>query len=514
MSNDVSGIRQHGPSASPPLAWVWHRDLDRIPGTGGRTWFLAVVVAATIALYYVVYEGGAVSPLLLAQYHMPFTFYVYMVVIGNAAGAFASLIGGLGDRIGRANLVVWGLLVTGVLQLVVVPHMPTKVTFAVVTIAIYFVEGIVLVATPALIRDFSPQLGRGKAMGFWTLGPVAGSLLVSGVTGGALPVFGTWQSQYVISGAVCLGVWLIALFGLRELSPELRSQLMVSQRDRALIEARVRGIDVRAATASPWRQMLRWNIVGSAFAISVFLLIYYAAVGFFTLYFTTIFGLSTAQANGINAAFWAVNCVILVVVGIVSDLVRVRKPFMVLGAALAIASLIAFLTRATHPDTSYGTLILLTSLIAAGLGIAYAPWMASFTETVEARNPALMATGLAVWGWILRIVIAVSTALIPVVVTTVSILVEAPAVLAKVPKSGPVPPALSARVAEIKAAAAASPHQWQIWWWVCVGGLVVFVPFIFGMTGYWRTRSARRAADEHETRVQAELARYTADEQA
>ncbi len=34
------------------------------------------------------------------------------------------------------------------------------------------VEGIILVATPALIRDFSPQVGRGAAMAFWTMGPV------------------------------------------------------------------------------------------------------------------------------------------------------------------------------------------------------------------------------------------------------------------------------------------------------------------------------------------------------
>ncbi len=32
--------------------------------------------------------------------------------------------------------------------------------------------------------------------------------------------------------------------------------------------------------------------------------------------------------------------------------------------------------------------------------MAYTPWMASFTEIVEARNPALTATGLAIWGWI------------------------------------------------------------------------------------------------------------------
>src|ERR1700735_5686826 len=63
------------------------------------------------------------------------------------------------------------------------------------------------------------------------------------------------------------------------------------------------------------------------------------------------------------------------------------------------------------------------ALLSLGLGIAFAPWMASFTETVEARNPALTATGLAIWGWIQRIVVFVSFLIIPAVVSTVTPLV-------------------------------------------------------------------------------------------
>ena len=48
-------------------------------------------------------------------------------------------------------------------------------------------EGICLVATPALIRDFSPQVGRATAMGFWTSGPVIGSLIVSVVGSATIP---------------------------------------------------------------------------------------------------------------------------------------------------------------------------------------------------------------------------------------------------------------------------------------------------------------------------------------
>ena len=48
--------------------------------------------------------------------------------------------------------------------------------------------------------------------------------------------------------------------------------------------------------------------------------------------------------------------------------------------------------------------------------MAYSPWMASFTETVEARNPALTATGLAIWGWIVRVVVFVAYLILPQVV--------------------------------------------------------------------------------------------------
>ena len=103
------------------------------------------------------------------------------------------------------------------------------------------VEGVVLVATPALIRDFSPQLGRAGAMGFWTMGPVLGSLLVTEVSSHTLASHPDWQFQFHVCGARRTAVALITLVGLRELSPRLRDQLMVSIRDRALIEARAAG---------------------------------------------------------------------------------------------------------------------------------------------------------------------------------------------------------------------------------------------------------------------------------
>jgi len=58
------------------------------------------------------------------------------------------------------------------------------------------------------------------------------------------------------------------------------------------------------------------------------------------------------------------------------------------------------------------------------IGLTYTPWMAAYTEAVEAHNPALSATGLAVWGWVLRIVVALSFIVLPRVITTSTTLVD------------------------------------------------------------------------------------------
>lgn len=50
--------------------------------------------------------------------------------------------------------------------------------------------------------------------------------------------------------------------------------------------------------------------------------------------------------------------------------------------------------------------------------------MASFTETVEKHNPAATATGLAVWGWVIRAVLAVAFVILPFVVSAATPLID------------------------------------------------------------------------------------------
>src|SRR5262249_3068454 len=152
----------------PRGSWLWNRQLEHYPDTGMRVVYLSITVLATVMLYYELYVGGSVATLLLANLRMTFSFYVVILAFGNLLGAFGALAAGLADRWARASVVVAGLLVGAVFVGFFIPAATSKWAFGIETFAVSIVEGICLVATPALIRDFSPQVGRATAMGFWT----------------------------------------------------------------------------------------------------------------------------------------------------------------------------------------------------------------------------------------------------------------------------------------------------------------------------------------------------------
>jgi MFS family permease len=610
-------------------SWLFNRQLDSYPETRARIFYLALVVVATITLYYELYVNGSVSTLMLANLNMSFTFFVITLALGNLLGAFGSLFAGLTDRYGRANLVVLGLLFAGLFTEFAIPYATDKYVFTAETFLVGIVEGICLVATPALIRDFSPQVGRGTAMGFWTAGPVLGSLVVAVVGSATIPALITstrfWTHEYRICGWVGLAVFVLALAGLRELSPQLRDQLMVTMRDRALIEARAKGLDIEALLKNHWKQLMKVDIIVSALAVSVMLLVYYALVAFMVIYVTSVFGYSLNEANNLGYWAWSFNAGAVILAGLLSDRLRVRKPFMVIGGVGAAVMIVLFLLQAkagAHP--SFGTMAALVALMLFFLGVAYTPWMASYTETVEARNPAATAAGLAIWGWIIRVVVFASFLFVPVVVNTVTPIVSYgstvsadlaaypslawagthPAVVTEATKLAPqladaakfapelavlsanqalfaqaatyppgqvpaglqaqlvaaagggaqgvsilttisanqpaiqsviaaapqltqlkpyaaeltaltkVPPAVAAYVQargpQVASALAKSPGQWRTWYWVCFGGIVFFLLSIPLLRGRWRPSDAKRDQDEHEARMEAELAKIGA----
>lgn len=437
-----------------------HRSLEHYPSNSWRIWYLALAVIATIMLYYESYVLPSVAPLVLHTFGLSVSSYALILLGSNLIGALSAIFGSLSDRIGRSNLIVYGLLITG-LGTLGISFTRSLGAFLALIFVLGFIEGIILVATPALVRDFSPRLGRALAMGFWTVGPVGGSVLATVVASQSLPAYGTWQSQYVIAGIVGLVIFLACFLFLRELSPGMRDQVMNTVQEKGLVESRAATIDVEKAIEHPWRQMLNPRLMVSALGISLYLLMYFAAVGYFPIYLNSIFKFSVAQANGLVSVFWAVNVVAAIVIGFISDRTLVRKPYMLAGGLATIIVTLLFISRIGVP-TSSGLMIVFLSLFGITLAVGYVTWMAAFTETIEDINPALVATGLAVEGFILRMVVVLSTLAFSFVVRN-----------------------------------QLDGSQWATWWWVCIGGLVVFIPTIFAVSGYWRPARVRAVVFQH-----------------
>ncbi len=442
-----------------------HRYLEHYPGNGMRIWYLALAVIATIMLYYESYVLPSVAPLVLKSFSLDVGTYTRILLLSNLVGAISAIFGSFSDRLGRSNLIVYGLLITGI-GTIILSLVGTLWLFITLICVLGFIEGIILVATPALVRDFSPRFGRALAMGFWTIGPVGGSVLATTVASQTLTATGTWQSQYVISGIVGVVIFVVCFLFLRELSPGMRDQVMNTVKEKDAVESRAGSIDVEKAIEHPWRQMLNPRLMVSAFGISVFLLIYYAAVGFFPLYLSSIFGFTPAQANGLVSVFWLVNGAAAIIIGFVSDRTLVRKPYMLAGSLTTVIVTILFIGRIGVP-TSSGLMIVFLSLFGITMAVGYVTWMAAYTETIEDINPALVATGMAVEGFILRMVVVLSTLAFSFVVTN-----------------------------------AQNGSQWATWWWVCIVGTIVFIPTIFVVSGYWRPASTRAAVQARDPGVE------------
>jgi len=224
-------------------------------------------------------------------------------------------------------------------------------------------------------------------------------------------------------------------------------------------------------------------------------------------------------------------------------------------------------------------------ILAAFLSLSYAPWMAAYTEMVEKKNPALVGTGLALWGWILRLVVGISFIFLPVVITSVSPIIDNqpvatqtipgttysaqtfqaahPASVAFAQKhatllalvqqhetvvaAADIDPSATnlfavvaalgeknaleldalkvqfntlvvpyqkelaylsahqAALTDLQNGLAKSPEQWQHWFWVCVGGMVIFIPTIWLNRGRWSPKRARDDEAKHEEDVAREL---------
>jgi hypothetical protein len=334
---------------------------------------------------------------------------------------------------------------------------------------------------------------------------------------------------------------VLALLCLRELNRADRDRIVGALEAETAAALSSRELSHEAATSRPYRQMFRLDIVGPAIGISVFLLMYYTAIGVLPVYFQTDLHFSASQSNSLLNWLWATTAVSMLGFGALSDRLRIRKPFILAGALATVPVEIAFLSKAGSGSPTFSSIAILLALTGVWLGAAYTPWMAAFTETVEHRNPALSATGLAIWGWILRVTVASAVISIPLVVSAVTPIVDnGPSVLQaqayfdKSPSlqlllaeaqahptvfsdlaASPNDPAvqktaietvgeptvltlagdktaqtnlllLSAKAPKVLKAQADSPGQWRTWFWVCTVGALTLCPLSLLLRGPWR----------------------------
>jgi MFS family permease len=432
---------------------LFQRDLEYYPGTLLRIWYLTLIVAATIVLYCDGSITSTVLPLVLHAFHLSLPGYSLFAVIAILLSAPVSLLGSLSDRFGRANIIIFGLFVCSLIMLGVALTSTLPVFLALIG-TFTCLEAMLYVVAPALVRDFSPRLRRATAMGFWLIGPIGGLILATGTSSLMLVRFDAWPYPFAVVGIIGLLVFLVCLLGLRELSAPLRNQVMVSAKEKDRVEAQARLAVPAPHIRGTWRQVLRLPILLGAIGYPLYQLMVVTVITFFPLYLSSSAGFPLAQADAMLSAFWVMYGGTALLVGIISDLTIVRKPYILLGCLGTMIATLQMVANPGHPTSSL-LIIIVLCLLGISNGITGVSWTAGFTEMVEQVNPALVATGLSVLGFFQRFF-------------TVVVFLALPQVISR-PGWG-----------------------WTTWWEICLAGMILFFPTIFLMVGPWNPARARQ----------------------
>lgn len=378
------------------IRWFERRDVTVYPRGWLQVGLLVLVIIANIVANY---EGelAPVVPLLLP--FLKLGLVSYGLIVGGTtvvSGLVAMVLGSRFDRNGRTFYVVFGTFVTALAVFSMV-FVTSALGFIIVRLVMAIILGLVLPATTGLVRDFTPRVGRALGFGLWTFGPVGANFLAAGIAGWTLPMFHDhWQSQFYIMGSICLIISIIVALFIRDLSPGLRAQVVHDSAEVAQAEAKAK--HTSAGIANPrlvFGSMRVWTL---AVGIVLFLLVYYFTTAFGPLYLETVFKYPPAQAAGISSYFWLANLGSLIVVGIVSDKLQLRKICSMVGVVGTLIFMFFWIHLIGHA-VSGSTMILYTSLQGILLGIGFGPWMALYSETLEDIHPTLQGSGWALWSF-------------------------------------------------------------------------------------------------------------------
>jgi MFS family permease len=388
----------------------------------------------------------------MASLHFTAKEFGYFLSIGVVLSGVSTLVGGsLADRYGRVVVIdtclgctvfltFCNLLMTGFWSFVLVRALMTMVA------------GMTLPAIQGLTRDLSPRLSRGTGYGVLLSGAGTSSWVWTFIPGITLPHFPTWQGQIRIMGAIALVLYAVVLLWLKDLSPRLRLTIIQSEAaGRAASRTTHKSAEVAEQARSAFGLLLsHWQIwvlvVGGVVVMTVNL----TMQTFGPLIYVQTYKYTAAQASKMASYYFFTHTLGYFVSGVISDRLRVRKPFGLAMAAATMVMLIWWALNFSHPlsVTGMGIFNLALGAFAAS---ALTPFNAFYSEYLEDLSPAVQATG---WG-ILLTFFRIWFAMIGI----------------------------------------AQPHLaqhfgWVAWIWVVVGTLAVYMVCWLSIRGYWRAADA------------------------
>jgi len=421
------------------------RQLDSYPTGRKRQRVLAAAVLASLICSY---EGAIapVVPLLLADLDISLTTYGLISAGGAVAGAVSALIGGrLTDTYGRVRLLIPLMIVCALLCYVTALVQSTE-QFLVMRMVLAFVDGMALATTAPLVRDFSPRMGRATALAFWSCGPVGANLLAAAVAGATLPLFDdAWQSQFVIQGTIALVISLAVIMNVAELSPEVRSQIQHTEAARILQEAEARGVQPeKPGMLTLLRHPVMWfHLIG----VSFYLIIYLTMTIYGQTMLVETFGITSAQASTVMMGYWVMNVIALIVGGLISDRLQLRRIFTLASIVVGAAAVLWMTMQMISPaGASVASILPAGMAVSFGLAFGFGAWMATFSENGEDIDPRSQGSAWGLYSGIIRGM-------------GVVVLVVAPFVVASA--------------------------GWDAWMWVCLAGVVTFLTATFFTKGPW-----------------------------
>jgi MFS family permease len=387
------------------------RYLDAYPTGRRRRLLLAMAVLASLITSYEA-AIAPVVPLLLEDLGMTLQVYGAISAAAAIAGAISGILAGrLADKFGRVRLLVPSMLLTALLCFAMT-LVTTPGELLTVRVVLSFVDGIAIACTAPLVRDFSPRMGRATAFGFWTWGPVGANFLSAAIAAATLPLFGTWQSQFVIMGWLSLVVSILIAVNLAELSPALQATIRQTE-----LKTVGKADDQRGPRAT---DLLRSRCIWAhVLGISSWLVLYITLLVFGQTMLVATFGVSPAEASLIMTAFWVLDIAVLIAAGRLSDRWQLRRPFTVVGTALALVVLSVLVWMTANPQsTSIVALMVTGMLLGASLALAYAPWMANFSENAEDIDPRLQGTAWGLFAFVTKVMAVVVLLVAPLVVAS------------------------------------------------------------------------------------------------